>query len=972
MMPEVTCANISSGYPPICLLGISIIGSGQGIEVNTMDKVIRSGYSRDQIVLDTPYPILEILSIEVRHELNEHGSMTVKAVLEPNSFGGFSISPNDVVQLRAGDDDMDIVFTGKVYSASPTIINEVGHIEFTAHTATRDMDFTAKSRSFQYHKMKYEELVQFVAETYDEGNSITTAALGEEIGAPIYQYEETDWAFLRRIASSKGSVLTANTTLPSATFWFGVPKSQKEVDIIAFDYTRGEAYETLGRPEYYYYEFRAREVLLLGDKVNLTLPDGTLYRLVVTEVKAVFKSDELVFHFRAEPTSYIKRHLCTNKRVKGITLGGTVIDVSRNHIKLHLDIDPEQDVGEAHWYPMAYESNQVWYTMPHVGEHINLCVTDEIHSGYGMTDVRGKTGKMAVTPVMGKPTEKYMQTQWGKTTALHEGDIEFDTQATNLVMDEESIHVFSNDIIVIHIENEINLGRTVGLVPTECGQMIEVAEETKNITIEAEEMLTFRVLDHGTAIEMTELTEYHTLLDLIHHDGTNKAPMPLLSSPGQEHDPATYKPPGYVLNRPESKPPEPPAPPPPPPQKEKSGGQGRNRRRIGMAIAIGIGVALLPLVAKAVVAVAVKKVAVTAVGKAASAVSGKAASSSAGKAAASIGRSIASRLPKFPRLPQFAKTTFSVGCHGSTIATSSISSYSMLEQIGNIESADDLRDAAAAMITQFGPMVLANISNVYSFIEDFRHLRYTMDNWDIQFGQPGYMRQVAGAGIAIFGMATSTPGSPNMSGSGGNLNAGGSSPSGNLNAGNTSQPNSNLNVRGNANVNSTGDPVNRQQTGNNDPTPETKVSSARDVLSDIKKVEYGSTDLSRMAIEHRREHNMTSPQRNVAVFEYVDSSGELVQRPFVSKSGSHAEEVAFRYLRDNNMDGNSVRRIYSEKEPCIRTTTNRNHDCARLINRHSPNANVTYSVDYGDTQESGRAARETLEVLLNKFGLSSK
>ena len=737
-----------------------------------MDKVIRSGFSRDQIVLDAPYPILDILRIEVRHELNRHGFMMVRAVLEPDSYDNFmdEITADDVVQLKAGE-DMAIVFTGKVYHLDSMKINDVGHLEFTAYTATMDMDFTPVSRSFQYHEMEYEELVQFVADTYEKGDSITTAAVGEEIGAPIYQYEETDWNFLKRIASTKGTVLTANATLPTAKFWFGIPKSPKEVDITAFDYRRGERYETLERPEYYYYEFRAREVLMLGDKVNLTLPCGKTYKLVVTKVNAAFNSDELVFYYRAEPLSYIKRHLCTNKRIKGITLGGTVIDVSRNHIKLHLDIDPEQDVGEAHWYPMAYESNQVWYAMPHIGEHINLCVTDEIHSGYGMTDVRGRTGKMAVTPVMGKPTEKYMQTQWGKTTALHEGDIEFDTQATNVVMDEESIHIFSNDKIVIHIENEINLGRTVGLVPTECGQMIEVAEETKNITLEAEKMLTFRVLNYGTAIDMTEFTEYHTLLDLIHHDGTNKAPMPLLSSPGQEHDPATYKPPGYILRRPEPKPPEPPAPPPPPPQKE-SGGQGRNRRRIGIALAIGAGIALAPFVAKAVVGIALKKATVTVVGKAASAVSGKAASSSAGKAAASIGRSIASRLPKFPRLPKLAKTTFSAACHGSSFATSYFSTYSMLEQIGDIESAEDLRDATAAMLTQLGPMVLANISNTYSFIEDFRHLRYTMDNWDIRLGQPGYMRQVTNAGIAIVGMAMSMPGSPNMSGSGGNLNTG--------------------------------------------------------------------------------------------------------------------------------------------------------------------------------------------------------
>lgn len=148
---------------------------------------------------------------------------------------------------------------------------------------------------------------------------------------------------------------------------------------------------------------------------------------------------------------------------------------------------------------------------------------------------------MATTPAMSKPTEKYMQTRWGKTMALNEGTIQFDTQTTNMTLDEESIHIFCNDKLVVDTEYDINIGRTVGFVPTDCGQMTEVARETKNIKVEAEEPITFRVTNTNTAIDITELTEYHALMDMIHHNGTNKAPMPMLSSEGQEYDPATHQ-----------------------------------------------------------------------------------------------------------------------------------------------------------------------------------------------------------------------------------------------------------------------------------------------------------------------------------------------------------------------------------------------------------------------------------------------
>ena len=73
--------------------------------------------------------------------------------------------------------------------------------------------------------------------------------------------------------------------------------------------------------------------------------------------------------------------------------------------------------------------------------------------------------RIATTPAMSKPTEKYMQTQWGKTVALHEGDIEFDTQVINITMDEESIHVFSNNNILIETLTTTNIGTTTELIP---------------------------------------------------------------------------------------------------------------------------------------------------------------------------------------------------------------------------------------------------------------------------------------------------------------------------------------------------------------------------------------------------------------------------------------------------------------------------------------------------------------------------
>ncbi|RRJ61881.1 hypothetical protein EHV15_01975 [Paenibacillus oralis] len=91
-----------------------------------------------------------------------------------------------------------------------------------------------------------------------------------------------------------------------------------------------------------------------------------------------------------------------------------------------------------------------------------------------------------------------------------------------------------------------------------------------------------------------------------------------------------------------------------------------------------------------------------------------------------------------------------------------------------------------------------------------------------------------------------------------------------------------------------------------------KPSSARDILPNIQKVDYGVNDLSQIAIKFRKTNKITSARRNVTVFEYVDESGNLTQKAFISNSEKHAEVVGMDFLKNNNIPNESVKRIYTE------------------------------------------------------------
>jgi len=94
--------------------------------------------------------------------------------------------------------------------------------------------------------------------------------------------------------------------------------------------------------------------------------------------------------------------------------------------------------------------------------------------------------------------------------ALHEGDIEWDIPLINITMDEESVCVDSNDKIIIVSATEINIGKTEDL-----------GEETKDISIVAEDLLTAKVTSTQSVIELDEYNKFHPMANTI-YSGSNK------------------------------------------------------------------------------------------------------------------------------------------------------------------------------------------------------------------------------------------------------------------------------------------------------------------------------------------------------------------------------------------------------------------------------------------------------------------
>jgi RHS repeat-associated protein len=106
-------------------------------------------------------------------------------------------------------------------------------------------------------------------------------------------------------------------------------------------------------------------------------------------------------------------------------------------------------------------------------------------------------------------------------------------------------------------------------------------------------------------------------------------------------------------------------------------------------------------------------------------------------------------------------------------------------------------------------------------------------------------------------------------------------------------------------------------------------------------VPYGSTDLSKMTQQYRIDNGITGG-RNVAVFE-IEVDGKVDYDIAVSR-GKHSERI----LGERVPEGGKVTRIYSELEPC----TINGGKCKEYIHKNFPDADVSYSFEYGETKAS--------------------
>ncbi|WP_336078141.1 contractile injection system protein, VgrG/Pvc8 family [Paenibacillus sp. 203] len=476
-------------------------------------SVLSDGIGYESLRFYGPFQPLHIQQLQITRTINDHAYLHISGMLS-EEHGAACIGQDmeqEPIVIRQLDDQgqpLRRLFHGIVTRMSVHCVRGVYTFELEAASHSYQMDIKVKRRSYQDIHRTYDDLVTALVRKYQYGDAIDTVSHYAKLEAFVLQYEETDWAFLKRLAARFGSVLVPEVTAASPKVFFGMPEGkQHKVERDVFYRVRKTFHELDGKKpgeragSYVTYMIESLQYYALGDLI--TLPIGQGKELVVVQAVTTL-ADGLLrtrYDLQAEQNIHYARY--ENDQVTGISLTGTVLKVQQDFVQLQLDIDPKQDPAKACWFPVATryvaEEHSGWYDMPEVGEQVELYLPTHREQDAYVTDSLRQQRH-----TNGQPNVKVWQHVQGSGVEMSEHELTLCTSGEFSI----TLHESSG----ITIDSPGNVQIQGGHVKLDAGE---------ELSLEAGTALFLK----GGASSMVLDGETDTKAPVIYQEGTVKAPV---------------------------------------------------------------------------------------------------------------------------------------------------------------------------------------------------------------------------------------------------------------------------------------------------------------------------------------------------------------------------------------------------------------------------------------------------------------
>ncbi|MDF2636211.1 MAG: sugar-binding protein [Pelosinus sp.] len=162
-----------------------------------------SAITYDKIKIDSPWKIQTIYELSIKKTMNNHAELRLSALVNESDASKIGLQETIDAQIKVYTEDGENkswLFKGRLKDVNVSIKSDVYILTARFLSETVVLDREQKSRSFQDTNLTYSDVAARIMEDYP-GKSFELTAKKVTIDGPLIQYKETDWQFIKRLAS---------------------------------------------------------------------------------------------------------------------------------------------------------------------------------------------------------------------------------------------------------------------------------------------------------------------------------------------------------------------------------------------------------------------------------------------------------------------------------------------------------------------------------------------------------------------------------------------------------------------------------------------------------------------------------------------------------------------------------------------------------------------------------------------------
>ena len=461
----------------------------------------------------SPFAMLDILSADIRVAPNEHATATIKGTIDETMENEYMTLAQADVTVRITQTDQAgnpcVMFVGLVDEMEIENVNSGKVLNLKLVSATMQMDAVEHTRTYQDASLTYRDLLSSIA-YYPEYSFSMRSGDGTAIGDMITQFKETDWEFVKRLASHFNSVVIPDYVSGGVGYYFGVPELSSSIDVDSSHYrvlkgigehvnkTRNNV-RGIAEGDALYYVISDRAVYRMGQRVRFKNRD-----LRIFEIHSVLEGQTLLNYYTLKTDAGFRIKKKFNFKIVGASLGCRVTAVQRDVVQVHVYEDKDNFSKDTKWFPYStvYSSpdGTGWYAMPELGDELRLYFPTEHESqAYTISAVNVDTpnmgagvpppqdGILAMSPPRTDPNVKTMINKDLKEVSLYPDKI---------------IMTNNNDMMIVIDDAEGIIIQSAKKVTFKSGEAITIASSTDVLSLLGGSMVSIAV--GGTKVELTK------------------------------------------------------------------------------------------------------------------------------------------------------------------------------------------------------------------------------------------------------------------------------------------------------------------------------------------------------------------------------------------------------------------------------------------------------------------------------------